>query len=113
REDLVSYPTDLLPFGESFAELELVVRQLDDGSLTVADDDTHPDEERVHITADEAGLHAAVRVLPLEAPPAGLEESLAGLGGGERFVWREGYVRCEAALPWAADHQFALNELEA
>lgn len=109
----MSYPTDLLPFGEGFAELDLVVRQLDDGSLTVADDDTQADEERVHVTADEVGLHATLRVVAVDEPPADVIAALAGLGTSERFAWREGWVRCEAVLPWTPDHQFTPTELEA
>ncbi len=109
----MSHPTDLLPFGEAFAELDLVVRQLDDGSLTVADDDTQPDEQRVHVTADELGLHAALRVVAVDEPPADMAAALEGLGTSERFAWRDGWVLCEAVLPWTTDHQFTPAELEA
>ena len=99
----MSYPTDLLPFGEVFAELDLVVRQLDDGSLTVTEDDSLPDGERVRVTSEERGLKASLAVV---AAPSSSDALLTALerisqkAPAVDFVWRDGQVWSESVLPW-------------
>lgn len=108
----MSHPTDLLPYGETFAELDLIVRQLDDGSLTVTDDDGLPDEGRVQILARPAGLVASYRVVPMAEQVDGLADVLGELSRDDvAFVWADGAVRCEVTLPWTEDHQFAPEAL--
>lgn len=110
----VSHPTDLLPFGEIYAELELVVRQLDDGTLTVTEDDTLTDEERVYISAEESGLRASLSVVLAPRSSDALLSELERLSGKEKsdFVWRDGRVRCDYTLPWTPEGTFSEAELE-
>lgn len=108
----MSHPTDLLPYGEAFAELDLIVRELDDGTLTITDDDGLPDAERVQILARPEGLVAAFRVVPMPEEAAGLAPVLAELSRADTvFVWRGGAVLCEVTLPWTADHLFTPDAL--
>jgi hypothetical protein len=111
----VSYPTDLLPYGELFAELDFVVRQLDDGSLTVTQDDTLPDEGRVRISAAPQGLNARLSLFPSAAPSQLLSDAMDRLntGGRVRFAWFDNAVWCESTIPWTNDHQFPGQTLRA
>ena len=98
----MSYPTDLFPFGEAFAELDLVVRQLDDGSLTVTRDDTLPDSARVLITSGPSGLQASVRVVEAsQSDELGAAMDLLS-SGALRYVWQSGFVVCQFVLPWGS-----------
>lgn len=92
---------DLLPVGEELAELDLVVRQLDDGRLTVARDDTTPDEGRIALRVDGDRLVASLAVAPAEKTPE-LERQLGLIGGNGRALLRDGKVYFEAALSVAS-----------
>ena len=111
----MSHPTDLLPYGEQFAELDLVVRQLDDGSLTVTQDDSLPDGERVHVSASERGLHARLALFACAEPSELLEDALEQLNQRPGVVYRyeAGQLLCEKVLPWAPDYQIPLQTLSA
>jgi hypothetical protein len=94
--------TDLLAIGEAYAELDFVVRQLDDGSLTVAVDDSLPDEQRVRIQATDGGLKASLIVTSANAGdgmPQALERLSSSVSGGQ-VCWHEGGVYREITLPW-------------
>lgn len=69
---------DLVRVGEEFAELDLVVRQLDDGTLTVAADDALPDQARVRVLPTPSGLRAWQLVAAL--PPGQGSRVAAALG---------------------------------
>ena len=104
---------DLLTVGEAMAELDLVVRQLDDGSLTLATDDTLPDEARVRVVGSAGGLSASLRIGQVEQLEPALARALDGLNAVSafgRWVWRAGAVRVEAHLPFS-DRSFAANQL--
>lgn len=92
---------DLLPVGEELAELDLVVRQLDDGRLTVARDDATPDEGRITLRIDGERLVASLAVGPGEKTPE-LERTLGLIGGNGRALLRDGKVYFEAALSVAS-----------
>lgn len=92
---------DLLPVGEELAELDLVVRQLDDGRLTVARDDATPDEGRIALRIDGERLVASLAVGPAEKTPE-LERTLGLIGGNGRALLREGKVYFESALSVAS-----------
>ncbi|MGE0711934.1 MAG: HEAT repeat domain-containing protein [Planctomycetota bacterium] len=112
----MSYPTDLLPYGEQFAELGLVVRQLDDGSLTVAQDDTLPDQARAHIRATPPGLQARLALFPSGQPADLLGDALESLNSASarvKYAWADGVVWCESTMPWTGDRSFPLSSLRA
>ncbi|RMG19167.1 MAG: hypothetical protein D6731_00215, partial [Planctomycetota bacterium] len=94
---------DLYPIGEAYAELDLVVRQLDDGRLTLADDDSLPDDERVHVSATDEGLRASLRIANVPAMNEAVTRGLEALNqhGPCAFTWRAGEVHAEATLPWS------------
>lgn len=106
---------DLVPVGEEFAELDLVVRQLDDGTLTVAADDALPDQARVHVAPTPSGLRAWL-VLTALAPGQGSRVA-ATLGPmnqtltGAKLMVRGTEVRFEMDLDHAPP--FARDELQA
>ncbi|MCO5169024.1 MAG: HEAT repeat domain-containing protein [Planctomycetes bacterium] len=110
---------DLVDVGEELAELDLVVRQLEDGSLTVAEDDQAPDGERVRVADAGAGVRAW-RVVATLAPgqasrtAAGLSplnQAFAAAGGRGGLVVRGKEVRFEVGL----DHPppYSRDELQA
>lgn len=104
---------DLLTVGEALAELDLVVRQLDDGSLTLATDDTLPDEDRVRVSGSPDGLLASLRVGQAQLGPA-LARALDALNGASpfgRWVCRAGAIRVEAHLPFG-DRSFSGTQLQ-
>lgn len=110
----MSLPTDLLPYGEQFAELGLVVRQLDDGSLTVASDDSLVDEDRVRVLATPSGLSARLRLFPIASPNDLLFDALEQLNSTSnrlRYSWVDGGIYCESALPWTQDQSYPLESL--
>ncbi|HBP22864.1 MAG TPA: hypothetical protein DEA08_34430, partial [Planctomycetes bacterium] len=111
----MSHPKDLLPYGEQFAELDLVVRQLDDGSLTVTKDDTLPDGDRVHISSSGQGMHARLALFPCAEPSELLEDALEQLNQRPGIVWRyeAGQLLCEKVLPWAPDFKVPTQTLSA
>jgi HEAT repeat protein len=106
---------DLVSVGEEFAELDLVVRQLDDGTLTVAADDALPDQARVHVASTTDGLRAWL-VLAALAPGQGSRVA-ATLGPmnqsltGAKLMVRGTEVRFEKDLDHAPP--FARDELQA
>lgn len=107
---------DLLPVGEELAELDLVVRQLDDGTLTAASDDQVPDGARVRLGPD-GGEGIKAWKLVVAVPPgqgsrvaAGLGTINAALSRGGLFV-RGSEVRFEAAIDHAPP--FQRDELKA
>lgn len=116
---------DLLPVGEQLAELDLVVRQLDDGSLTVTTDDTRPDGERVHIAAAGRGLRAWLPVAKLAPGQASrtaaalgpLNQAIAEGGGRGALIVRGDEVRFEVGLdhpaPYGDDELRALYQAAA
>jgi hypothetical protein len=107
--------TDLLPVAEELAELDLVVRQLDDGTLTVTTDDRLPDRARTRVIADGPGIKAFQVVAALRPGQASHAAAWVGgmavTGGRGALVVRGDEVRFEAGI----DHgpPFAGPELEA
>lgn len=111
---------DLVVVGEELAELDLVVRQLEDGSLTVAADDQRPDGERVRLAEAGAGLRAwqvVAALAPGQASRAAagmspLNQAIAGAGGRGGLVVRGSEVRFEVGVdhlpPYARDELLAL-----
>jgi len=81
---------DLLQVGERLADLDLYVRQLDDGSLTLATDDALPDGERVHVQSGPRGLRATLRLADAPQLTPDLARALDLLNRGSPLV---GYVR--------------------
>ena len=97
-------PKDLLSIGEAYAELDLVVRQLDDGSLTVAEDDSLPDDQRLRVyEAKNGGLAATLHVTPAPELTPSIQKAVdylskeASLG---QFSWGNGSILREATIPW-------------
>ena len=104
---------DLLAIGEAFAELDLVVRQQADGSLTLAVDDGARDGDRVRVVADDRGVEASLRLAKARELTRELAQALDRLNGDPgpvRFVWRRGEVRTCAHLAWG-QRPFAENQL--
>lgn len=114
EERAVSHPTDLLPYGEMLADAGLVARLLDDGGLSLAEDDSLPDEKRVVFTGRPEGLAASLKLFPCEDATPELLEALEDLNPGPpEFFWEGGYVGCGEVLPWTENHEFALADLKA
>lgn len=103
---------DLLTVGEAYAELDLIVRQLDDGSLTLTTDDALPDEERLRVQGSPAGLTVWQRVgqVPFNLDLCRGLDQLNGRSPFGRWVWRAGSVRVEAHLPFG-DRSLSPNQL--
>lgn len=110
----MSHPTDLLPYGEMLADAGLVARLLDDGGLSLAEDDSLPDEKRVVFTGRPEGLAASLKLFPCEDATPELLAALEDLNPGPpEFFWEGGYVGCGEVLPWTENYQFALADLRA
>ncbi len=114
-------PIDLLPIGETLAELDLVVRQLDDGSLSVTTDDALPDGARVRLAPSGGqGLRAWLQVVSLAAGQGSrvaaslgpVNQAIAGAGGRGALMVRGNEVRFEVDLehlpPYTGDELQAL-----
>ena len=103
---------DLLTVGEAFAELDLIVRQLDDGSLTLSVDDSLPDEERLRVQGLPSGMSMWQRVgqVPFNTDLCRGLDALNARAVFGRWVWRAGSVRVEAHLPFA-DRSLGPNQL--
>jgi HEAT repeat protein len=110
----VSHPTDLLPYGELLADAGLVARLLDDGGLSLAEDDSLPDEARVVFTGRPEGLAASLKLFPCEDATPELLAAIEDLNPGPpEFFWEGGFVGCGEVLPWTPNHEFALADLKA
>ena len=108
----MSHPTDLLPFGELLADAGLVARLLDDGGLSLAEDDSLPDEARVVLTGRPEGLAASLKLFPCEDATPELLTAIEDLNPGPpEFFWEGGYVGCGEVLPWTPSYEFPLADL--
>jgi len=108
----VSHPTDLLPFGELLADAGLVARLLDDGGLSLAEDDSLPDEARVVLNGRPEGLAASLKLFPCEDATPELLTAIEDLNPGPpEFFWEGGYVGCGEVLPWTPNYEFPLADL--
>lgn len=108
----MSHPTDMLPYGELLADAGLIARLLDDGALSLAEDDSLSDEKRVVIRGTPDGLSASLKIFPCEDATLDLLTALEDLkSGGVEFFWEGGFVGCGEVLPWTPSHEFPLADL--
>ncbi|MBL4848785.1 MAG: HEAT repeat domain-containing protein [Planctomycetes bacterium] len=108
----MSHPTDLLPYGELLADTGLIARLLDDGSISLTEDDSLSDDQRVVFKGRPEGLIATLTLFPCPEASTELLSELENLNSGQaKFFWEDGVIGCAEALSWTADHQFPLDVL--
>ena len=104
----------MLPYGELLADAGLVARLLDDGRVSVTNDDSLPDEARVVLSGEAAGLSASLQLFRCEDATPALLAELERLGreGGPTYRWVGGWVSCQELLPWVAGFAFPVATLQ-